>query len=74
MLILASSSVADDGFVSFLSKGFFDVGCTLLPTVVTLSGGLDVVPIDGIDVVMSGRPLVVELLLKVNQSNVKYTS
>ena len=73
MLILASSSVAD-GFVSFLSKGFFDVGCTLLPTVVTLSGGLDVVPIDGIDVVMSGRPLVVELLLKVNQSNVKYTS
>ena len=71
LLLLASSSVAD-GFDSFLSEGVSDVCCTLLPTVVKLSGGLEVVPMDDIDVVTSGRPLVVELLLKSNQSNVNY--
>lgn len=65
VLLLASSSVAD-GFDSFVSKGIVGVCCTLLLTVVTLSGGLEVVPIDDIDVVVSGRLLVVELFLSVN--------
>ena len=69
MLLLASCSIAD-GFNSFLSKGIVGVCCTLLLTVVTLSGGLEVVPIDDIDVVVSGRLLVVELLLKFCHSNI----
>ena len=69
MLLLASSSLAD-GFDSFVSKGIVGVCCTLLLTVVTLSGGLEVVPIDDIDVVVSGRLLVVELVLKFYHSNI----
>ena len=67
MLLLASSSLAV-GFDSFVSKGIVGVCCTLLLTVVTLSGGLEVVPIDDIDVVVSGRLLFVELLLKFYQA------